>query len=280
VEEGSFLKADLHTHTTASDGTVTPAGLVALALDRAIDVLAITDHDSVEGLPAAEQAAKGCPLMLVPGVELSAVHDGRDVHVLGYFIDAEDPRLLGHLTDLRAARLRRARSIVDALVEAGYDVTLEEVLSLSDGGSVGRSHIARALVHRGHAESIADAFQRLIGRGRPFYVGKDVRAPEEVVGVITEAGGIAVLAHPAVSGVEDLIVPLHAVGLSGVEAYHADHTPEQRIRLANEAAARGMLVTGGTDYHGPHAPNPELGNVDLPAEAVEALLSAGRRTGP
>jgi predicted metal-dependent phosphoesterase TrpH len=273
------MKADLHTHTTASDGTVTPAGLVALALDRSIDVLAITDHDSVEGLPAAVEEARGCQITLVPGVELSAVHNARDVHVLGYFVRADDAELLRHLTDLRAARTRRANSIVEALAQAGYDVTLEEVLALSDGGAVGRSHIARALVRKGHAESIADAFQRLIGRGRPFYVAKDVRAPEEVVAVIREAGGIAVLAHPAVSGVEDLIGPLQNVGLQGVEAFHADHTAGQRARLAQEARRRNLLVTGGTDYHGPHAPNPELGAVDLPIEAVEALLAAGADLG-
>jgi predicted metal-dependent phosphoesterase TrpH len=271
------VRADLHTHTTASDGTVTPAGLVALALDRGVDVLSITDHDSVEGLPAAAEAASGCPIILVPGVELSAVHDGRDVHVLGYFVDAEDPRLLGHLTDLRAARMRRARSMVDALAEAGYDVTLDEVLALSDGGAIGRSHIARALVRKGHADTVADAFGRLIGRGRPFYVGKDVRSPDEVVGVINDAGGIAVLAHPAVSGVEDLIGPLHEIGLGGVEAYHADHTEEQRAHLAAVARERGMLVTGGTDYHGPHAPNPDVGDVHVPVAAVEALLAEGAK---
>lgn len=271
------MRADLHTHTTASDGTVTPAGLVALALDRGLDVLAITDHDSVEGLAAAAEAASGTSLLLISGVELSAVHEGRDVHVLGYFVDAEDRRLLGHLTDLRAARTRRARSMVDALVEAGYDVTLDEVLALSDGGAIGRSHIARALVRKGHADTVADAFGRLIGRGRPFYVGKDVRSPDEVVGVINDAGGLAVLAHPAVSGVEDLIGPLQEIGLAGVEAYHADHSAEQRARLVALARQGGLLVTGGTDYHGPHAPNPDVGDVAVPSEAVEALLAAGRR---
>jgi hypothetical protein len=276
VEKG-IVRADLHTHTTASDGTVTPAGLVALALDRSVDVLAITDHDSVEGLPAAFSAAKGCPITLVPGVELSAVQDGRDVHVLGYFVDAEDADLLQHLNDLREARTRRARSMVGALAEAGYDVDLDEVLALSDGGAIGRSHIARALVRKGHAENVADAFQRLIGRGRPFYVAKDVRAPDEVVGVIRDAGGIAVLAHPAVSRVEDLIGPLAELGLAGVEAYHADHTPEQRERLAADARQRGLLVTGGTDYHGPHAPNPNVGDADVPEADVRALLEAGAR---
>jgi hypothetical protein len=197
------------------------------------------------------------------------------VHVLGYFVDPEDPDLIAHLADLRDARHRRAESIVRALDGAGYDVTLEQVLALSDGGAVGRSHIARALVERGHAQDIADAFQRLIGRGRPFYVAKDVRAPDEAIETIRAAGGLAVLAHPAVSRVEDLVEPLANLGLAGIEAYHADHTPADRDRLAEVAARLGMLATGGTDYHGPHAPNPQLGSVTIPPEELERFLAAG-----
>lgn len=269
------MKADLHAHTTASDGTVTPAGLVALALDQGIDILAVCDHDSVEGLPEAFTAAEGTSLLLVPAVELSAVSDARDVHVLGYFIDWSDPQLLAHLADLRDARQRRAVAIVEALTAAGYDLTLDDVLALSDGGAVGRSHVARALVRRGHAESVADAFHRLLGHGMPFYVPKDVRSPEEVISVIRSAGGLPVLAHPAVSGIEDLIPHLRDVGLAGIEAHHADHTPEQRERLALLADELGLLATGGTDYHGPHAPNPQLGSVTVPAEDIERLLRAG-----
>jgi predicted metal-dependent phosphoesterase TrpH len=269
------MKADLHTHTTASDGTVSPAGIITLALDCDVDVLAICDHDSVEGLAEAFAATTDTPLTLVPGVELSAVHDGRDVHVLGYFVDPADGVLLGHLEDLRAARARRAEAIVEALTASGYDLTLDDVLAFSDGGAVGRSHVARALVHRGHAGSVADAFQRLLGHGMPFYVPKDVRSPEEVISVIREAGGLAVLAHPAVSGIEDAIEHLRSAGLSGIEAYHADHTVEQRLRLASLAEELGLLVTGGTDYHGPHAPNPEIGSVAWPQAHLERFLTAG-----
>lgn len=270
------MKADLHVHSTASDGTVRPGELVALALAAGIDVLALADHDSVEGIGEATSAAASAELMLIPAVELSTVADGgTDAHILGYFIDHTDPDLLAHLADLRAARLRRAEAMVGALSRAGYAVTLEAVLELSDGGAVGRSHVARALVSAGHASDVADAFRRLIGHGRPFYVRKDVRTPEEAIEIITSAGGLAVIAHPGVTGADELLEPLAHAGLAGVEAFHADHSEEQREHYASWARAQGLLVTGGTDFHGHHAPNPPLGSVDIPESDIAALLAAG-----
>lgn len=271
------MRVDLHTHTTASDGTVTPTGLVELALSKQLDVLAICDHDSVAGVPEAREATSGTQLTLIPAVELSAVSSGRDVHVLGYFVNCDDSSLISHLEDLRAARTRRAETMVMALSDAGYRITLDDVLALSDGGAVGRSHVARALVRKGHAEDVADAFRRLIGHGKPFYVAKDVRSPEDVVALIRDAGGLPVLAHPGVSRIDDLIGELAETGLAGIEAYHADHDDEQRARYASLAQKLGLLVTGGSDYHGPHAPNPELGSVHVPDEDVERLLAAGER---
>jgi len=268
------MRADLHAHTTASDGTLAPDALVARAIERGLDVLAVTDHDSVAGIAAAVAAARGTALTVVPGVELSAVWEDRDVHVLGYFIDAEDAHLLAHLEDLRLARLHRAEAIVAALREAGYDVRIEEVLDLAGGGSVGRSHVARALVNGGHVPSVPDAFANLLGRGRPFYVSKDVRSPVDVLEVIRSAGGLSVLAHPGVTHVDDLVPTLVEGGLSGIEAFHAEHTPEDRERYARLAADLGLLVTGGSDFHGIGTPAAELGSVDLPPEAVERLLAA------
>lgn len=268
--------ADLHAHSTASDGTLTPRMLVARAASRSVEVLSITDHDSVEGLAEGASAARAPGITFVNGVELSAVHEGSDVHVLGYFVDPDDPHLRVHLEDLRAARRRRADTIVKALQDAGYAVSLEEVLSLSDGGAVGRSHVARALVAGGHAHSVEDAFRRLLGRGRPFYIPKDVRSPAEAIAVIRDAGGVPVLAHPGVTGVDAIIPALVGEGLEGIEAFHAEHTPEQRERYAALAQDLGLLVTGGSDYHGPEAPNPEVGSVELPPGAVERLLEAGR----
>jgi len=269
------MKADLHVHSTASDGALAPAALVALALDRGLDVLAIADHDSVEGVAPALEAARGTSLTLIPAVELSASDGGRDVHILAYFVDHEDPVLLARLADLRESRLRRARAMVEALREAGYGVTIDEVLELSAGGAVGRSHIAAALVRAGHAETVSEAFRTLIGRDRPFYVRKDSRTPAEVVSTIREAGGLAVIAHPGVTRADVLIPSLVEAGLAGIEAYHADHTPQQRGQYAAMAKRLDLLATGGSDFHGPGAPNPSLGSVDLPSDAVEALLAAG-----
>jgi predicted metal-dependent phosphoesterase TrpH len=267
------MRADLHTHTTASDGALTPEALVAHAISRGLDVLAVTDHDSVAGVSNAIEAAEGSRVLIIPGVELSAVHDGRDVHVLGYFIDYEDPHLLAHLEDLRLARLHRAESIVEALQQAGYDLRIDDVLALAGGGSVGRSHVARALVNGGHVESIPDAFADLLGRGKPFYVTKDVRSPVEVLDVIRSAGGLSVLAHPGVTRVDDLLPELIEAGLSGIEAYHAEHSDEDRVRYARMAEEHGLLVTGGSDYHGIGSPSADLGDVDLPAGAAEGLLA-------
>lgn len=274
------MKADLHVHSTASDGTVAPRDLVALAIQRGLRVLAIADHDSVEGLAEAQAAAAGTELRVVPAVELSAVtEDGLDVHVLGYYIRPDDENLKRHLSDLRSARLRRARTMVGALGDAGYDVTLHQVLEYSDGGAVGRSHVARALVAAGHAETVADAFRRFIGRDRPFYVAKDVRTPQEAIDCIRDAGGLAVVAHPGVHRLDGLLEPLAAAGLAGIEAYHADHTTVQRDHYARLAEEMHLLVTGGSDFHGSAAPNPPLGSVSIPATAIEAFLAADPSAG-
>lgn len=269
------MKADLHVHSTASDGTLTPRALVALALERGLSHLAIADHDSVAGLHDAIDAAAGTPLVMIPAVELSAVANGLDIHVLGYFVDHTDAQLQEQLTDLREARSRRAHTIVRALDEAGYALSIDDVLALTDGGAIGRSHIARALVSRGHAETVREAFERFIGRDKPFYVGKDVRTPADAIATIHSAGGLAVVAHPGISALDELLDDLVGDGLDGVEAYHAEHNSEQIARYAAYAQDKGLLTTGGTDFHGPAAPNPQLGANELPAEALEALLAAG-----
>ena len=269
------MRADLHVHSAASDGTASPRELVELALANKVDVLAIADHDSVEGLPEAFLASANTGLTIIPAVELSSVMDGADVHILAYFVDPLDADLAAVLSQLRAARRRRAESMVGALRDAGYDVTIDDVLALSDGGAVGRSHVARALVGSGAAESVSDAFQRLIGRGMPFYVPKESTSPETVVGIIRSLGAVPVLAHPGVTGIDGEIPGLVAAGLLGIEAYHADHTPQQRQEYAELAARMGLLVTGGTDFHGSYAHNPAVGSIHIPEAAVRALLAAG-----
>jgi hypothetical protein len=270
------MRGDLHVHSTASDGTLSPADLVALALERGLRVLAITDHDSVEGVDEALAAAEGTGLLVIPALELSAAQGGHDVHMLGYFVDHHDPVLRQRLSELREARLARARAMVDQLNDAGFDVSITDVLALAEGGAVGRSHVARALVDAGHAEDIKDAFRRLIGRGKPFYVGKEARSAIEAIEIIRAAGGLPVVAHPGVSKDDDILDELVAAGLAGIEAYHADHTSEQREHYARVARHHGLLVTGGTDFHGASAPNPALGDVALPPEALAAFVAFGR----
>lgn len=271
------MRADLHVHSTASDGTLTPTQLVERALDRGLTVLALADHDSLEGVAEAQRAALGTPLLVIPAVELSAAVGERSIHILGYFVDPGDRALLELLAELRASRLRRAEEIVGALRAGGFALTLDQVLQLSDGGAVGRSHVARALVGAGHASSVSDAFERLVGRGQPYYRPKGSSAPLTVFRAVVAAGGIPVLAHPGVTRVDDLIDGLIADGLLGIEAYHVDHSPAQREHYAALASKRGLLVTGGSDYHSPLAPHPDMGSSEIPEAAIEALIAAGKR---
>jgi len=269
------MMLDLHTHTTASDGTLSPEELVSLARERGLEALAITDHDSTEGLAAALEAARHSDLLLIPGVELSVGPcAGRDVHIIGYFVDHTDAALQARLHELRDARRSRAARIVGTLRADGYEIDLDDVLRLADCGSVGRSHVARVLVERGYAASVAEAFERFIGRGRPFYHPKPATVPGEVVRALADAGAIAVLAHPGVSGADDLIEDLVDAGLGGIEAFHAEHTEQESARYESLARSRGLLVTGGSDYHGPAAPGADLGSVPLPAYVLPELLAA------
>lgn len=268
------MPADLHIHSTASDGTLTPAELVRLARAEGIACVAISDHDSVDGVAAAAAAAAGAGqgVDVIPAVELSAETNGRSVHILGYFIDYSNEGLLAHLAVLRQTRLDRARELVRVLADGGYAISLDDVLARTTGGSVGRAHVARALVDAGHVPTTGAAFDRLIGRGKPFYVAKPVASPESVIATIRGAGGIAVLAHPAVSGAEDLIESLRAAGLDGIEVFHAQQNPTDRARLLAIAQRLDLLVTGGSDFHGPGEGRTRLGDGGLDDEALDTFI--------
>lgn len=272
------MRFDLHVHSTASDGALTPAQLVQRACELELSALAITDHDSVGGITTALCHAEDTSLHLIPGVELSTVHQSRDVHILGYFVDPDDARFKARLAELRDARRDRAAAMVDALEDAGYSVTLDEVLLLAEGGSVGRSHVARALVNRGHVDTIGEAFERFIGRDKPFYVAKPVAGPVEVVESILQAGGVAVLAHPGVTKIDDAIPDLVAAGLQGLEAFHAEHTTAMRDRYRALAEKLGLIVTGGSDFHGLSSPGSALGSVKIPDSVLPRLYERAGRT--
>ncbi|MGV8082602.1 MAG: PHP domain-containing protein [Coriobacteriia bacterium] len=272
------MHADLHTHSTASDGTTTPSTLVELAAQASVDILALADHDTVEGIPEASDAAKRLGIRLIPAVELSTSSGDVDIHILAYFVDATDPRLLTLLQELRESRRQRGELMVTALKEAGYDLDFGDVLAIAQGGVVGRSHIGRALVAAGEADSVKDAFQRLIGRESPYYRPKATLEPAQLIATLRELGALAVLAHPGVTAVDDLIAPLQEAGLAGIEAYHTDHTAEQTARYLKIAERLGLLVTGGSDFHGTEGgKHAQLGDVPLPEEAIHRFLDAGER---
>lgn len=266
-------------HTTASDGVSRPEEIVAAALTLGITTLAITDHDSVAGIDPAVAAARGTALEVVPGVELSASYAGRDLHILGYFIDHHDAALAERLEQLREARAARARAMVDALAAAGHSVTFEGVLQHSNGGAMGRSHVARALVDSGDVENVEEAFARFIGRDGPFFVEKPLFPTDEAIALVRSVGGVPVLAHPSISGADDVISVLAGQGLLGLEAYHAEHDHQRRSRYAQIAEHLGLAVTGGSDFHGAHAKGGTLGCVDAPPSCVEDLRRLAQGVG-
>jgi predicted metal-dependent phosphoesterase TrpH len=271
---------DLHLHTTASDGTLTPAALVARAAAAGITVLSVTDHDTVAGLAEAREAAERHGLRLVDGVEITAVQDGRDVHMLAYFIDPGNSVLDAFLTRQRADRVRRVREMTDRLQALGCAVDGEAVLAaaqVKSGRSVGRPQIADALVAAGHAHDRNDAFDRLIGHGAPAYVERRGPMPQAVMPIVASAGGIVSLAHPGLTRMDAIIPALAAAGLAALEVRHSDHDADMEQRYRALAVHHGLAVSGGSDFHGDSGHRiGVLGVVTLPEGDFAALESRSR----
>lgn len=216
------MRVDLHLHTTASDGKLSPAEIVRKAVGLGLNVIAITDHDSVEGVEPAFAAAEDFPsLLVIPGVELSADIPGGEVHILGYFIDHHHQGLKRSLESLRNSRRERGRKIVAKLAQLNIDVDWQRVLELAAGASVGRPHIAQAMMERGYISSLREAFTKYIGRNGPAYVERERLTPLQAVELVLSAGGLPTLAHPAdIEGLESLIPQLKQFGLVGLESYY------------------------------------------------------------
>lgn len=259
--ESTFV--DLHTHSTASDGSRTPRDVVRAARELGLAALALTDHDTVDGLGEAIDAGRALGIRIVPGVELSAVEGDAETHLLGLHL-ADAGRIAAQLRDLRAMRLTRAERIVTRLNELGVRVTLEDVLGESAGGAVGRPHIARALVNNGWATDLRDAFDRYLGNGRPAFVPKDHLAIGDAITMIHEAGGLAVLAHPGPSGTRSRIEALVALGLDGVEVRHPSHSGEDVARLNTLVDHYALVPSGGSDWHGLNEGGRALGAMRVP----------------
>lgn len=236
-------------HTNASDGELSPSDLVQLVRKHQLNAIAISDHDTTDGLEEAQRVAQGWPV-IIPAIELSAEENGQDVHMLGYCIRVEDAAFQAELVRFRDDRLNRGRKIVERLGELGKPLDWNDVLRLADGGSVGRPHVARAMMAAGYVSSIREAFDRYLYTGGPAYVSRERLAPETAVALIHRAGGVAVMAHPGL--VEDygaMVERLVPAGLDGVEVMHPKNPPTVRQNLRGLATRYNLLITGGSDFH-------------------------------
>ena len=276
---------DLHLHTTASDGRLTPTELVNLAAKRGLKVIALTDHDSTEGLAEAVDAAKNLPhLTIIPGIELSIDVPGNEIHILAYFIRYEDGDLQNTLQKFRRGRVQRAQRMVDKLRELGIKVEWERVQEIAGDGAIGRPHIAIAMVEKGYIEQPQEAFAKYLGRNGLAYVEREKLTAPEAINLITRWGGVAVLAHPAeIPDMDGVLEELKAAGLSGMEVFYAQYSAEKIQDLAEIAARHGLLACGGSDYHALGSPGEPLpGSMGPPleiAERLEKLATARARTG-
>ena len=277
-----MAEVDLHLHTTASDGRLSPTQLVQLLAKRGLRVAAITDHDTTNGLDEAfEAAASHSDLTLIPGIELSADVPGNEVHMLGYHINRDDEDLQAALREFQAGRVERGRMMVERLAELGLPVSWERVQELAQG-TVGRPHIAQAMVERGYIEHTGQAFEKYLGRDGLAYAERVKLTPEGAVRLINQAGGVAVMAHPIyTTGYIAMLPSLKAVGLAGMEVNYSTLSPETIGELAAVARQHGLLPCGGSDYHASDKPGEALpGQAGPPMEVAERLeeLARQRRT--
>ena len=259
---------DLHTHSTASDGTLPPEGVIEAAERCGLAALALTDHDTVDGVRAARQAAQGPGIRVIAGVELSAFDEDREVHLLALHLSNFDA-LEKRLTELRASRLIRAGKIVEKLNALGIPLTLDEVLQQSSGGAVGRPHVARALIARGVVADFRDAFMRYLGNSGSAFVPKDPLSMQAAIAIAHEAGAIAIWAHPSDGGRRERLEPLVAAGLDGIEIRHPSHSAEDMKRLQALADFFGLVPSGGSDWHGASDGPRRLGMMNVPVEWLE-----------
>jgi predicted metal-dependent phosphoesterase TrpH len=265
---------DLHLHTTASDGALAPAELVARAKAVGLTTISVTDHDTMGAAAEVEGLARDAGLDFVPGIELTTVWRGSDVHLLGYFLDWQSPRIQAFLSSRSEARRERAHRIGERLQALGMPLDIDALIAAADIQSVGRPLIARALVDAGLVASIDEAFDRFLGEGAPACVQHLAETPRAMIEFVEAEGGLVSFAHPGVTNQDDLLAELSGQGLHGVEAYHPEHSKEETARYLAFARERGLLVTGGSDYHGDNGSRRSaFGSVVLPRDEFDRLLA-------
>ncbi len=266
------MRLDLHLHSTASDGALEPGALVGAAAAARLDVIALTDHDTVAGIPAALTAAGG-RIEVIPGIELSSTHRARELHILGYDIDPQAPELLTFSRDAARRRQVRMTEMLERLGELGIRVPYDEVVRLAGSeANVGRPHLARVLVQRGHVRTFAEAFDRFIGDGGPAFFPVRLLTPAAAIDIVHRAGGVAIWAHPPLDLFQTELTTLADAGLDGVEVHRPRSLPAETEILLNTMAPRGLLVTGGSDWHGDW--NGPIGDFAVGPEEVADFLTA------
>jgi 3',5'-nucleoside bisphosphate phosphatase len=279
-------RIDLHTHTNFSDGSFSPAALVELAHKKGLNILAITDHDTTDGLAEAMEAAQALPLELIPGIELSTEFQGRETHMLGYFIDPADPQFQARLERLRATRLDRIQHILERLHSLNVEISLAEVEQVAGSGTIGRPHIAQVLIEKGYVKGMKEAFERFLGVRGAAYVRRVVPEAAEIITWISDAGGVPILAHPYWEGLNanETVVSCRTMvdqGLRGLEVFYGTFSARQISSNLHLARHFGLLVTGGSDFHGTFKPEISIGSgrgsLNVPSTVMDHLRRAAGR---
>ncbi|MBA7474928.1 5'-3' exoribonuclease [subsurface metagenome] len=269
-------KVDLHIHSTASDGRLSPAEIVRKSAELGLAIIALADHDTVDGIAAAVAAAEAFPgLKVIPGVEISTDMPTDEVHILGYFVDYNDHELRTSLEKMRNSRQQRAQRMIAKLNDLGIHIGWQRVREIAGSGSVGRPHLAQAMLEQGYIASISEAFTKYISRGGPAYVVRDKMTPPEAVRLILRSDGLPVLAHPlTISDPEKMVVELKAAGLVGIEAYYDNYNADETDSLVSLAHKYNLIVSGGSDYHGLDASTETMiGGIDMPVAAAGQLIA-------
>jgi hypothetical protein len=276
---------DLHVHSNASDGTLTPSEVVALAVKNNISVIALTDHDTLGGLPEAEQAAihhreTGKSIRVIPGTEISVSYRNKDIHILGLFVDVNNEELTRSLEEARGKRDERNEKMTANLREIGIDITVEKMRAKEGDAVLTRAHFAKFMVEEGYIKSMKDAFNKYLNNDSPYYVPREYLCPEEAIRLIHLAGGLAILAHPllykfTLDEVDKMIAYLTSIGIDGIEAIYSANTGFDEGRILHFANKYGLVITGGSDFHGANKPDLDLGvgrgNLHIPETLLEEL---------
>jgi 3',5'-nucleoside bisphosphate phosphatase len=269
--------ADLHLHTSFSDGTWTPEELVLQGQKSGLSCIAVTDHDTVEGCARAAAACEAVKMEFIPGAELTAEHDDTELHVLGYFLDTHNEKLLAEIAKFQAVRQDRIYQMVARVNELGVPLKAESVFELANCKSPGRPHVARAMVKDGYVKSLDEAFERFLKKGRPAWVPKSKISAMEAIELVHQAGGLAVMAHPGLNRTDNVIPALVAAGLDGIECFHTKHSTAMSERYLEMTDKYNLLVTGGSDCHGFSKGKPLIGTVKLPYEHIQKMKDHRRK---